>query len=234
MEKIFLTANWKHLLLINYLTDPDLLKPFLPKGCELDLFEGKACYSLVAFQFLETKVKGMQIPGYHHFPELNLRFYVRYKGERGVCFIREFVPSLAVSYVAKLFYNEPYKRAAMADRIRFNDDVVTAEYYLTFANQHLKVYAEGENAPYFPKEGSSEDFFKEHQLGIGRTRSDQVVTYRVNHPRWRIFPISDFGVEMSDQSFHFTDQFHLKQKTKPHSVILAEGSEITVTEKRIL
>ena len=56
---------------------------------------------------------GSPIPGHITFPEINLRFYVRLGGERAVVFIREFVPRPAISLVAKLAYNEPYRTTRM-------------------------------------------------------------------------------------------------------------------------
>jgi uncharacterized protein len=39
---IFLKANWENIVMANYEIDPKILQPYLPKGVELDLFEGKA------------------------------------------------------------------------------------------------------------------------------------------------------------------------------------------------
>ena len=32
----FLTAEWRHLAMLNYAVDPDLLRPYVPRGTELD------------------------------------------------------------------------------------------------------------------------------------------------------------------------------------------------------
>jgi uncharacterized protein YqjF (DUF2071 family) len=76
MSKVFLRAAWNNLVMANYEVAPSLLKPYLPKGTELDLFEGKCYVSLVAFMFNNTKVLGMKIPYHVNFEEVNLRFYV--------------------------------------------------------------------------------------------------------------------------------------------------------------
>ena len=36
----FLRAEWNDLLLANYAVDPDFLRPYVPRGTALDLFEG--------------------------------------------------------------------------------------------------------------------------------------------------------------------------------------------------
>ncbi len=98
---VFLTAEWNNLLMLNYAVDPGLLEPLLPVGTELDLFEGRTFVSLVGFQFNRTRVHGIAIPFHRNFEEVNLRFYVKGSDRRGVVFIREFVPKLAVAAIAR-------------------------------------------------------------------------------------------------------------------------------------
>ena len=44
---VFLTAEWRHLAMLNYEADPKLLAPFVPSGTELDLWNGKNFVSVV-------------------------------------------------------------------------------------------------------------------------------------------------------------------------------------------
>ena len=113
----FLRARWRHLVLLNYAVDPALLAPLVPRGTVLDLHEGRCWMSVVGFLFLDTRVRGLAIPGHQDFEELNLRFYVRRevadeaRGEpvrRGVVFVKELVPRFAIATVARLLYNENY------------------------------------------------------------------------------------------------------------------------------
>ena len=80
----------------NYKVPPELLHPYLPNGCELDLYNGGAYVSLVGFMFKKTKLFKIPIPLLGTFEEINLRFYVvrKDKGEtkRGVVFINETIP----------------------------------------------------------------------------------------------------------------------------------------------
>ena len=80
MGSPFLTATWSNLFLASYAVPPTLLEPRLPPGTELDTRDGHAFVSLVAFEFLDTRVRGIAWPGYRNFAELNLRFYVRTAG----------------------------------------------------------------------------------------------------------------------------------------------------------
>src|SRR5271155_4390270 len=93
-DRVFLTAQWQHLAMLNYEVDASLLLPFVPAGTEIDRFEGKIFASLVGFRFLKTKLFGfVPVPMYSNFEEVNLRFYVRRQEHneirRGVVFIQE-------------------------------------------------------------------------------------------------------------------------------------------------
>src|SRR5215813_5126105 len=101
----FLTAEWRNLLMVNFDVDPELLRPHVPAGTALDFHEGRTFLSLVAFQFLDTRVMGVPVPRHRNFEELNLRFYVRREvgGQvrRGVVFLKEVVPRYAVAWLAR-------------------------------------------------------------------------------------------------------------------------------------
>ena len=77
-DGVFLTAEWQHLVMLNYEVDAGLLLPFTPAGTELDRWNEQTFVSLVGFRFLKTKLLGfLPIPMHSNFEEVNLRFYVR-------------------------------------------------------------------------------------------------------------------------------------------------------------
>src|SRR5437899_1764130 len=158
----FLTARWSNLFLATYAVPQDLLRPLLPKGLDLDLREGQAFVSLVAFDFLSTRVLGVPWPGFRNFPEINLRFYVRRGDERGVVFIREFVPQRLVAWLARLVYNEPYLAAPLSATRTDEPDSLTMNYRLTFGGREHRLTVTGGKPPFRPGEASDEHFFKEH------------------------------------------------------------------------
>src|SRR5271165_5937221 len=112
-KRVFLSAEWRDLVMLNYEVDPELLNRRIPPGTMLDSFDGKTYLSLVGFQFRNTKLFGfLPIPLHADFEEVNLRFYVRRKqgneDRRGVVFVAEIVPKRAVAEVARLAYGENY------------------------------------------------------------------------------------------------------------------------------
>ena len=106
MSSIFLTAEWRSLVMINYTVDRAVLDPLLPRGVDLDLWKGGALVSMVGFLFLDCRVLGVPVPFHRDFEEVNLRFYVRRKVDgawrRGVVFVREIVPRRAIALIARV------------------------------------------------------------------------------------------------------------------------------------
>lgn len=226
-NKVFLSAEWNNLILYNYPVEDSCLKPYLPAGCELDYFENSAFVSLVAFQFLNTKVFGLKWPGFTNFFEVSLRFYVKFKDQRAVCFIREYVPSRIIARVAQTIYNEPYKCASISGFINKNQKTVSASYKLKSDDGFMLLNVTAKNFPYFPPPTSMEHFFKEHELGVGKSRTGETLLYGVEHPHWKIYPIIDTKVKINWEAL-YGSQFNFLNQQKPHSVVFAEGSKIKV------
>jgi uncharacterized protein len=82
---LFLTAEWRDLVMLNYQVDAALLQALVPRGTELDAFEGRMLVSAVGFRFLRTRIFGvLPVPFHSNFDEVNLRFYVRRLDARGM------------------------------------------------------------------------------------------------------------------------------------------------------
>lgn len=230
MGSTFLRADWKNLVLFNFKVPDEVLEPYLPPRCELDRYEGSAYLSLVAFQFLNTRVLGIRWPGYVNFPEINLRFYVRCEGQRGVVFIREFVPSRVVAALARVFYNEPYRTGKMGHEVLSVEGQTTAKYQLSIPGAQLKLEVQGDAHPRVPPTDSLEHFFKEHSFGFGKARSGDLVRYEVHHPQWETLPVSKFRLE-ADWADLYGNDFAFLGSQDPRSVVFALGSEIRVEWK---
>ncbi len=230
---VFLSARWSNLALITYAVSPQLLIPFLPPGCELDTSDGEAFVSLVAFDFLHTKVFRIPWPGHVNFPEINLRFYCRFTGQRGVAFIREFVPRRLIAWSARRLYNEPYLAAPMSTSTIRSDGELSIQHLLTLDGKTHSLHVAADPNAITVSEDSREHFFKEHQWGFGRARDGRLIRYRVEHPQWEIHPVRWFDLDW-DWAAVYGPQWEFLQKQNPSSVILAVGSEVRVFRPEIM
>ncbi len=251
----FLTAEWRYLAMLNYEVDPALLNKFVPKGTELDRWNGKLFASLVGFRFLNTKVFGIGIPLHRDFDEVNLRFYVRrvVEGEvrRGVVFVKEIVPRWAIATVARVVYNENYVALPMwhslkphllkPHRVEPQADAaldgvkadgaklggMDAEYGWRTARGKNKISVTTVGDPKPLDEGSEEQFITEHYWGYAVQRDGGTVEYRVEHPSWKVWRAANAAFE-GDVEELYGRELAEAVKGRPASAFLAEGSEVTV------
>lgn len=233
MKSVFLSAYWKNLAMINYEVDPAILRPYVPRGTELDLWNGRCYISMVGFMFLDTRLLGLPIPLHQNFEEVNLRFYVRHQAEdgwrRGVVFIKELVPRWAIATTAKLVYNENYQALPMTHTSP------PANYATPFAVSYgwrfnkrwheMGVTAVGDSA--YVAEGSEAEFITEHYWGYAAQRDGGTVEYQVEHPSWRVWLAGESHFQC-DVSALYGSEFAEPLMGQPTSAFLAEGSEVIV------
>jgi uncharacterized protein YqjF (DUF2071 family) len=230
MSRPFLTARWTNLCLFTYSVPPEILAKRLPAGLELDRRGDEAFVSLVAFDFQDTRVWGIPWPGYRNFAELNLRYYVRRPGERGVVFIREIVPQRWTAWLARKLYNEPYATAPLVSRIAVDETWIAAERSLLWNGHTYRIAVTAQKPALVPPDDSIEHFFKEHHWGYGVSKKGQTIRYRVEHPVWEIYPVTSHRLD-----FDFADvygaEWEFLTQAKPYSVVFAAGSAISVAPK---
>lgn len=94
--------TWRRLTFLHWPFPPHLIRPFIPRGLELDTFENFAWLGLVPFEIYD-------FPGIPHFPETNLRTYVMGPGGKpSVWFFSLEAARLAAVLGARVGYHLPY------------------------------------------------------------------------------------------------------------------------------
>lgn len=236
-QGVFLKARWENLLMANYRVDPDVLKPYIPPGTELDHWHGDVLVSMVGFLFHDTKVFGVKWPFHTHFEEVNLRFYVRYlDGEtwkRGAVFISEIVPKPLIAFFANTLFNEKYTATAM----RHLNERSGGEEKIRYQWKHrgrwntLGAMVSTETSPIVP--GSAEEFIFDHYWGYNRVSDTKTMEYAVEHPVWRISAAQDLIFD-SEISSLYGPAFAPYLSAPPVSVFFARGSDVLVRKGRLL
>ncbi len=236
----FLTAQWQHLVMLNYLVDPAILRPLVPAGTELDQWNGRTYASMVGFLFLDTRVLGVPIPFHRNFEEVNLRFYVRHKSagswRRGVTFIKEIVPRAAIALVARTLYNENYQGMPMRHTVQLQDGALghgsLVEYGWRSSAGWNTLGARTSGGPQILRPGSEEEFITEHYWGYTAQRDGSTVEYQVDHPGWRFWNVTDPFLSC-DIGGVYGEQFIDALSAGPVSAFVAEGSPVSVHNPRI-
>lgn len=110
------TERWNDLLFAHWPIPAGQMADLLPEGLEPDLFQGMAWLGIVPFWLDRVRLRRMPLLACgRHFPDLNLRTYVRDPAnkESGIyCFSVDASSLLAVT-VARMAYSLPYYWAEM-------------------------------------------------------------------------------------------------------------------------
>lgn len=232
MATTFLSAEWRNLIFANYALDREVLEPLVPYGTELDEFNGICYGSLVGFYFQRVKLLGhISVPFHTKFEEFNLRFYVRRKTEtgwkRGVVFVKEIVPKLAISLVANTLYGEPYATHPMRHRWETTEQTqhIRYEWKVGSTWNHIEVSADRLGDPLVAD--SEEAFITEHYWGYTGRGARRTSEYEVVHPTWSIFPVTTYDVHCDVETL-YGSQFAPFFDHPPQSIFLADGSAVTI------
>lgn len=223
--------------MLNYEIEPEILKPYVPFGTELDTWNGKTFVSVVGFLFLNTRVYRIPIPFHRNFEEVNLRFYVRHNsgGEwrRGVVFIKELVPRFAIAATARLLYNENYSALPMGHIIQTEKDTLkretVVEYRWKFQGIWQVLRAKISGDPQALLEDSEAEFISEHYWGYAVQKNHGCVEYQVEHPRWRVWHVHESLLKCNIAAL-YGEQYVEALSKNATSAFVAEGSPVLVRQ----
>jgi hypothetical protein len=233
----FMKAEWNDLLFINYEINPEFLNKYVPKGTELDLWNGKCYISLIGFMFEDVKILGIKIPYHINFEEVNLRFYVKRFEEgvwkRGVVFVKEIVPKHAITFVANTLYNEQYQTLPMRHERTSDNESFLFKYEWKKNNvwNSISVKTGKELIPI--DENSEAEFISEHYYGYTISPKGKTVEYEVRHPRWQQYQVLDYSVNV-DFEMVYGKEFVFLQDLKADSCFVAKGSKISIESKKVI
>jgi uncharacterized protein len=252
MAFTFLTAEWRKLIMAQYEVAPEVLLRHLPRGLELDLYQGRCFVSLVGFLFDRVRILGVPVPGHTRFEEVNLRYYVKRKlppeqatGEktlepgyrRGVVFLSEIVPKRAITAVARTLYGEAYSTAKTrhcwstegpsARAVRHGAEPQEVRYDWKHRGTWQTLEVQAGNTAHAMQPGSLEEFITEHYWGFTPRRSGGTAQYAVEHRRWEVYPVRASRVAANFGSLYGPEFAALGGRTPDH-VLLAEGAPVRI------
>ncbi len=219
--------------MVNYEVDGGVLEKYLPEGCEVDLFEGRAFVSLVAFEFSRTSICGVPMPFYRKFPEINLRFYVRRRvglgWRRGVVFIKEIIPCVFPAWIGRAVFRENFHVMP----VEFQFDGVEIRYEWGEGNLIMGSLIDGCAVR---EKGSEEEFLVDNYWAFKKVDDHRAMEFEVTHRPWMMqrldrelcfFDIERlYGEDMARAIEDFGGH--------PRSVFYLDGSEVEVTLPRFI
>ena len=107
--------SWRRLLFLHWKFPPETVAPLLPKGLDLDTYQGWAYVGLVPFFMTGVRPARLPaVPWLSHFPETNVRTYVHRKGrDPGVWFLSLEAANPVAVALGRSWFHLPYFHARM-------------------------------------------------------------------------------------------------------------------------
>ena len=184
--------EWNDALFLHWKIKPEKLEAFIPAGLEIDLFEGAAWVSFVAFDM--RSVRPRNVPAFapvSDFHELNLRTYVRYKGKQGVYFLSIEASKSLACFVAKTMSELPYRYAEMV-RASNSFQVQNAR-----SGSHFKLFFNKGNTV---SEKQPLDLWLTERYALFQDAGVYLNSYEIHHPEW---PLQEVAV--TSLSMHYPE-----------------------------
>jgi uncharacterized protein YqjF (DUF2071 family) len=108
--------DWNWLTFVHWRFPAQTIAPFLPRGLQVDTFDGSAWVGMTPFYLSHLRPRLLPaVPWISHFPETNVRTYVRDRnGYPGIWFFSLDAARLTAVVGARMSYGLPYKWARMS------------------------------------------------------------------------------------------------------------------------
>ena len=185
-DPLFL-ARWDRAVFINYRADPEILQRYVP--FPLDLRDGDAFVSIVTFTLVRMRPRlGGRLAewlvspiGTHEF--LNIRTYVRHRGEPGIFFLAEWLPNRLSVFLGPRTFGLPYRFG----QLRYDHVAEGSNLRGSVDGREGSLRYEGSvHSPKFTscETGSLSEFMLERYTAFTH-RGNRRRLFRIWHPPWQ-------------------------------------------------
>lgn len=201
-----MAMEWHDLLFMHWPVRPEVLRPRVPPGLELETWEGYAWLGVVPFMMRGVRPRLIPAPGpLAAFPELNVRTYVRHADRPGVWFFSLDAASPLAVRGARYTFHLPYFDA----RMRCERDGEAVRY--VSRRTHRGAASAGYRAAYRPAgpayrsaPGSHERWLTERYCLYAANRRGDLWRGDIHHAPW---PLQPAEVDLAEN--HMADQLGL-------------------------
>lgn len=180
--------KWHDLLFAHWPAAVEELRPLIPRGLEIDTFEGQAWLGVVPFRMSGVRARGtIAMPGLSRFPELNVRTYVTRDGKPGVWFFSLDAANAVAVWAARVAFHLPYFRAAM----KCEENSGWIDYVSARRGRHgLPAALAGRYRPigetFAARPGTIEYFLTERYCLYTADKRGRIIRCEIHHRAWAL------------------------------------------------
>jgi uncharacterized protein YqjF (DUF2071 family) len=179
---------WHDLLFAHWPVAAETLRPLIPGHLQIDLFGGQAWVGVVPFRMSGVRMRGTPpVPGFSHFPELNVRTYVVRDKKPGVWFFSLDATNAVAVWGARAAFHLPYFRAAMS----CEENRGWIHYQSTRRQPSApRAALEGRYRPigkgFHTQPGSIDYFLAERYCLYTSDKQGRIIRCEIHHPPWSL------------------------------------------------
>jgi len=182
--------EWNRAVFLHWKVDQEQLRKHIPEEIEIDLYNGEAWISLVAFTMERIKPRNLiAVQFISNFEELNIRTYVRKGSISGVYFLSIEAEKWLSSFLARKISTLPYRKSNMERK-----DCTFKSSNKEYQDEFLIEYEIGD--PLGDK--SDLDLWLTERYAVIQDSNDRIVEFHVHHPEW---PIHEIGISKLHLSY---------------------------------
>lgn len=212
--------TWADLLFAHWRVPADAVASRLPRGLQLDTFEGQAWLGVVPFRMAWVRPRFVPaLPRLSFFPELNVRTYVTDGQKAGVWFFSLDARSAFAVKLARAWFHLPYFKARMQCRRRGDQVAYRSERThrgAASARFEARYGPSGPVAPALP--GTLDHWLTERYCLYAAGSDDVLLRGEIHHrpwplrPAWAEFEVNEMaschGFALPDEAplLHFVDR----------------------------
>ncbi|WP_299437210.1 DUF2071 domain-containing protein [uncultured Aquimarina sp.] len=204
--------EWNKAIFLHWKVDYDELRKFVPKELEIDLFEGNAWVSLVAFSM--EKIRPKNLPHFapiSNFGEINIRTYIKSGKKTGVYFLSIEGGKKISCKIAKEISELPYRYSKMK---RKSNSYVSQN---TEFNDSFEIQF---NLGKEQKTKSNLDIWLTERYALFQDTKDAINEYEIHHPVWSLQEI-----EIKSLTTHYA-RFENLLKGTPNQIGYSKGVQV--------
>lgn len=210
--------EWNKALFLHWEISPELIKPYLPKGIEIDLIDGKTWVSLVAFDMNNIGVRNLpKIPHISDFQEINIRVYVICNGKPSVYFLSMEGSKKSSCKVLKALSKFPYRYSKMKR---------TASNFKSKNDRFNDSFSVKYNLKNSPVTKDKTDLWLTERYAVFQDYKKHIIEYDVHHIEWPMQSIYIENLKIDYPRFsHIIDN-------NPDKVHYSKGVQVLAWNKR--
>lgn len=185
--------EWNDAIFLHWKVDAKDLVKWVPEELEVELYNGSAWVSVVAFSMANIRLRNL--PAFSpisDFHELNIRTYVRHNGRSGVFFLSIEGAKLLSCKIARAMSRLPYKFSPMkrvSGSFQARNKLMESEFNLGFVKGEVMEDKEALDIWLTEKYA----LFQDTKLGI--------TEFEIHHVPWEIMNIDSIELDINYPSF---------------------------------